>query len=487
VRKNNMKTALLVSMMSLTMAGCASFQDYLPPEPSEAVSQTTLTDADYQFASEQTPVSAWWKEFDDVQLTQLVEQALKTNLDVRVAYANLLQARAISTALNSDRTPTLNANGGYNRNLFSEEYPSSSVRANDQYSAGFDSTWELDLFGRVSNRIQAQLEQEQAIGADLQQIYVTVAAEVARNYFELRGAQYRLDIAERNAKNQGETYELTENMLSAGSASALDVSRAKTQLSLTRSLIPPLKAQVTAAINRLSVLTGQVPNTLQTELAESKALPSLPVTVAVGNAQDLLKRRPDIRSAERLLASSVSSYNIAVSDLFPSVNLVGSIGFLSTNLSTFGTSALAGSIGPSLSWQLFDRNRLYAQIDQADASSITAMAQYEKTVLSALEETQTALSDFSHEEQRRAELQEAAASAQQSVKMAKDRFDFGYDNFLDVLDAERTLLEAEDSLANSEIEAGLDLISIYKALGGGWEVAPEPTLPEQTYMTDSDK
>jgi len=465
----NMKTALIISMMSLSMVGCASFRDYQQPVADTSVTTTELSDEAYQFASAQQPVVAWWKEFKDDQLTTLVERSLTTNLDIRIAYANLLEARALSRAISSDRYPSVDANGGYSRNLYSQEIASSGVRAADNYQAGFDSSWELDLFGRVSARISSQLEQEQAVNANLQQMYVTVAAEVARNYFELRGAQYRLDIAERNAKNQSETYTLTEGMLNAGKASALDVSRAKTQLGLTRSLIPPLKAQVSASINSLSVLTGQVPNALRNVLSDSKPLPSLPLSVAVGNTKDLLERRPDIRSAERLLASSISNYNIAVSDLFPTVSLVGSLGFLSTNLATFGTSALTGSIGPSLTWQLFDRDRLYAQIDQADARSQTALAQYEKTVLNALEETQTALSNFSHEEERRHQLQTAAASALNSVTMAKQRFDYGYDSFIDVLDAERTLLNAEDSLANSEISSILNLIAIYKALGGGWQ------------------
>jgi multidrug efflux system outer membrane protein len=286
----------------------------------------------------------------------------------------------------------------------------------------------------------------------------------------LRGAQYRLDIAQRNAENQKETFELTEKILNAGGASALDVSRARTQLSLTRSTIPPLRAQIDSTINSLSVLTGQVPDALRSNLSQSKALPSLPLSVAVGDAQTLLNRRPDIRSAERSLAASVADYNLRVADLFPKVSILGSLGFISTNLSSFGTSALAGSIGPSISWQVFDRDRLKAYVDQADAQTDAALARYEKTVLSALEEIQSAMSDFSNEEQRRAELQQAAASAKQSAIMARNRFDSGYDNFLDVLDAERTLLEAEDTLANSEITSGLNLVAIYKALGGGWQV-----------------
>lgn len=465
-----MKKVLLCSLISLSITGCAQFRDYVSPETEPAVSATELSDERYQFANAQQPITDWWTTFQDPQLTQLVDNALVHNLDVRIALANLQAARALSRAVSSDRYPTVDANGGYSRNLYSEEAQNSATRAADIYEAGFDANWELDIFGRVSYGIESQLAQEQAIAADLQQMYVSVAAEVARQYFTLRGAQYRLDIAERNAKNQNETFELTEKILNAGGASALDVSRARTQLSLTRSTIPPLRAQIDSTINSLSVLTGQVPDALRSSLQNTKALPSLPLTVAVGDVQQLLTRRPDIRSAERTLAASVADYNLTVADLFPKVSILGSLGFISTNLSTFGTSALAGSIGPSISWQVFDRDRLKAYVDQADAQTEVALAQYEKTVLSALEELQSAMTEFSNEEQRRAELQEAAASAKQSATMARNRFDSGYDNFLDVLDAERTLLEAEDTLANSEITSGLNLVAIYKALGGGWQV-----------------
>lgn len=465
-----MKKLMLCTLISLSISGCAQFRDYQSPTADSSVETTQLSDESYQFATAQQPIADWWTSFQDPQLSQLVEEALSHNLDVRIALANLQAARALSRAVGSDRYPTVDANAGYSRNLYSEEAQNSTARAADVYETGFDASWELDIFGRVSYGIQSQLAQEQAIAADLQQMYVSVAAEVARQYFVLRGAQYRLDIAQRNAENQKETFELTEKILNAGGASALDVSRARTQLSLTRSTIPPLRAQIDSTINSLSVLTGQVPDALRSNLSQSKALPSLPLSVAVGDAQTLLNRRPDIRSAERSLAASVADYNLRVADLFPKVSILGSLGFISTNLSSFGTSALVGSIGPSISWQVFDRDRLKAYVDQVDAQTDAALARYEKTVLSALEEIQSAMSDFSNEEQRRAELQQAAASAKQSATMARNRFDSGYDNFLDVLDAERTLLEAEDTLANSEITSGLNLVAIYKALGGGWQV-----------------
>lgn len=474
-----MKLRYLSTLIGITLAvsGCAtSFRDYQAPASPEALDTVALQQADNaRLKVDTAPVTDWWYEFNDSLLTDLIDQAMVANPDVRIAYANLQEARALSREVGYDRQPSVNATGDYSRNLNSQETVSgnSLPRSNNSYQAGFDASWELDLFNRVSSRIEAQAALTESVQADLQQIYVTIAAEVARAYVDLRGAQHRLDIAERNQQNQAETYQLTQVLLDGGRATALDVSRAKTQLTLTSATVPPLQAAVVTAINRLSVLTGQVPNALQSDLTEKMPLPELPVTVAVGDASSLLKRRPDIRSAERTLAASVSSYNVAVTDLFPTVRLLGSLGFVATNLSSFGTTALAGALGPSLEWQVFNRDSVRARIDQADARSQAQLAFYDKTVLAALEETQSAISNFAREEERRAALQQAAKSAAHSAELAKQRFDQGYDDFLDMLDAERTLLATEDTLANSEIASVLNLIAIYKSLGGGWQVNSE--------------
>lgn len=462
-----------VLVIAVSISGCASFRAYQPPENPEGSQRIDLSVADRErFSALQEPVAAWWNEFNDPELSGLIEQALKTNLDVRIAYANLMQARAIEKVAKYDRFPTVTANAGYARELNSRELSgsSSTPRVDDRYSAGLDATWELNLFGRVTARIEEQEALEAAALADLQQGYVSIAAEVARTYIELRGAQYRLNIAQRNASNQADSYELTVKLFDGGRGTSLDVARAKTQLDLTRSSVPILRADVVSAMNRLAVLTGNVPDKLREPVFVIQAMPSLPVTVAVGDVTSLLKRRPDIRSAERKLAARVAQYNLASSDLFPTVNLLGSLGFLATNLGSFGSSALAGSLGPSLSWRAFDLGRVRAQVSQSDARTQAALALYERSVLEALEETQVALVRFSGEEQRRATLQQAAASAKQAASLARQRFDAGVDGFIDVLDAERTLLQAENTLAESETASAIDLIAIYKALGGGWQV-----------------
>ncbi len=468
----NLKNILLMSACAVSLSACVSFKDYKEPVNPLGASEVSFVDLDDKRYQQASPISKWWSEFDDPMLGDLIERSLRTNLDARIAMANLLEARSLSRHVGFDRVPTVNTNASYNRQRLSEDgvggTPPDLTVSN--YDAGVSALWELDLFGRVSENIKAQKALEGQALADLQNMYVLIAAEVARTYVELRGAQYRLDIAQRNADNQESTYKLTQTLSNGGRATELDVSRAKTQLEVTKSTIPPLKAQVTASINRLSVLTGRVPDALSGELAGVKPLPSLPMTVAVGNAEELLKRRPDIRSAERALASSIARYNVAVTEFFPKVSLSGSLGFAATDLGSFGSGTGTASIGPSLSWRALDFGRVRAEIDQADARATASLNAYEKTVLEALEETQTSLSNFTREEERRLTLQEAARSAKKSAELAKLRFNKGVDGFLDVLDAERTLLDTEDALAASEVAAAVNLIAIYKSIGGGWQV-----------------
>ena len=222
------------------------------------------------------------------------------------------------------------------------------------------------------------------------------------------------------------------------------------------------------------MLTGRLPDALRAELAEIRNIPSIPPAIAVGDASSLLKRRPDIRRTERELAASIAEYNVAVTNLFPVVSITGNLGFLATDFSSLGSSsAFTAGVGPAISWAAFDLGRVRAQIDQSDARTQAALARYEKTVLEAFEEVQNALVNFNREEQRRVKLRRAARSSVESAVLARQRFDAGVDGFLDVLDAERTQLEAENSLAISETTAALDLIAIYKALGGGWQIMME--------------
>lgn len=466
-------TVLLLVLVS----ACTNVRHYETPAAPEGIDAIDLTDSGNERLKASAPVEQWWTQLQDPKLDGLINDALDRNLDVQIAIANLLAARAIARKSGFDRYPTITSSASYSRERLSEEGIGSRPGDNTEndYRAGLDGSWTLDLFGRVSQGIALQEALRDAAIADLHDVYINVAAEVAATYVELRGAQYRLDIARRNAGNQQKTYGLTVNLAEGGRSTNLDVARARTQLDLTLAGIPQIQAAINGAINRLSVLTGSVPDTLRTQLSGVQSLPSLPVSVTVGNAPDLLKRRPDIRRAERQLASTVAQYNVVAADLFPRVDILGSIGFIATSLSTFGTgAAVAGNIGPSLSWAAFDLGRVRARIDEADSRTLAALAVYERTVLLALEQLHTALSDFSLQEIRRERLRSAARSSAEAAALARQRFEAGIDTFLDVLDAERTQLEAEDALAVSETRAALDLVRVYLALGGGWEIKQIP-------------
>ncbi len=467
---HNVKTLFLISSCALALSACKTMHDPKVPTVPAGFEQIDLTALGNERFQTCEPVMSWWKTLEDAQLDFLISWSMDHNKDVGIALANLQEARGALRENGYDRYPTATADGSYQRNYASKETGVSVTdRSTSLYSTGLNASWELDLFGRVSAKAEGAEARERASLADLRSAYVAVAAEVAANYSGLRGAQYRLSIANRNAENQKKTYGLTKRLTEGGRGTQLDVSRALTQLELTKSTIPALEAAVTAHINRLSVLTGQVPDALREVLSEVKPMPSIPVTVNLGNVSDILSRRPDIAAAKHNVAAATADYNVASANRFPVVSIIGSLGFVATNISSFGTSALAASVGPSVSWSAFDMNRVRAQIDQADARAQRSLMVYEKTVLEALEELQTAVSDFSKEEERRGYLQRAARSSKESATLARARYEAGVDTFLDVLNAEATLLEAEDLLAQSEVNAALDLISVYKALGGGWQ------------------
>ena len=468
------KITTMMLLVSVTACSASFRTNDKPQAAADLASNNLLSTSDGNARmTHAEPIVTWWQHFDDQQLSELVEKALQNNLDIKIGYANLMAARAIATEVGYDRLPSADLNADYNRERRSEETAtlSSGQRSNNSYSLGFDASWELDLFDRVSNRIKASDAESDALQEELKSLQVSIAAEVAKTYIELRGAQYRVNIAERNADVQQDTLELTRNLTRGGVASRLDIAQAETQLSLTLAEIPLREATATAAINRLSVLTGQNPERLSEQLAMSKPIPSLPMAVNIGNAAELLRERPDIIAAEKRLTAATANYNLAVADQFPAVNIVGSLGFIATNLSTFGSSsAIASAIGPSLSWGVFDTGRIQARIKQNDAKSQAALANYQLTVLKALEETKTAISDFAREEQRRERLQDAARTSTQAESIATQRFELGDTDFLPVLDSQRTRLNSEDSLAVSETQSAVKLISIYKSLGKGWRI-----------------
>ena len=352
--------------------------------------------------------------------------------------------------------------------------PPGGDRDIELYDVGFDASWELDFFGRVRRSIEASSAAVGAAEASRQDVIVSLLAEVARNYFELRGAQNRLAVARRNAENQRQTLDLTIALLEGGRGTELDTSRAEAQLTSTLASIPPLETTVKQAMYRLGVLIGQQPTALEAELSEPLPLPALPTLVALGKPDDLLRRRPDIRVTERNLAAATANIGVATADLFPRITFTGSVALQAgsfVGLVKGGSDTFA--IGPGIFWAAFDLGRVRARIRAADARTEAALAQYEQRVLLALEETENALVSFTRQQARRDLLQASAQASEKAQNLARQRYQFGVADFLTVLDAERTLLEAQDRLADSETLTATALVAVYKALGGGWEIAPE--------------
>ncbi len=458
-------------LSAVAVAACAVGPDYRRPHTEVAAS---FANAEATTFSSQEAQAAFWRQFDDDTLNTLVAAALTSNHDLRIALGRLAEARALRRQSLYDFAPTITASGSHQTQKFPKVETGFPYTAS-YYDASFDAFWELDLFGRVRRGVEATTADLQGTEAGLRDAQVSVIAEVARTYFELRGDQARLEVARRNVANQQETLQLTNARFDAGRGTELDTSRARAQLSTTLSTIDPLEAAVSRSIHRLSVLTGREPNALQTLLSSPRELPPLPRMVAVGDPETLLRRRPDIRVAERQLAASNARIGVAVGDLFPNVTFVGSFGFDAASLSGLGTAeSRAYTIGPGISWAAFDLGRVRAQVAAQRAHTDTALAQYEQTVLRALEETENALVTHARTRDEVLHTADAAEASATAARLARTRYEGGAVDFLEVLDAERTQLEAEDHLAQSRTDAATTLVAVYKALGGSWEGAPLP-------------
>ncbi|CAM2010032.1 efflux transporter outer membrane subunit [Acanthopleuribacter pedis] len=446
---------------------CAPVRPLQDAEPPEATAQTFLAEKDNRFA-DASVVTGWWGRFNDPQLTALVERALAHNLDVVQAVARLDRNTALLKARGYDRYPTVTSQAGYSRERASEELVG-PVAAQDgnRFNLAANIAWELDILGRIKQRIAVAETEAAWSEADLDAVRISVAAEVGRAYMDLRGAQYRLDVAERNLANQKESVELTQALSEGGRGTDLDVARAETLLRTTQASIPPIQADLARAVHRLAVLTAQPSAQLRADLGKPRALPSLPEQVGLGDVAGLLQRRPDLRQAQQRVLQATAQYNLEATDLFPRVSVIGSLGFLSGSFSNLFTSeAFNYAIGPVVDWSFLDRHRQKAELSAADARVREQVAAYQQQVLAALEELDNALAAFSREEERRRQLVLAGQSAAKTVELARVRFEAGIDSYLDVLDAERTLLETESSLAVSEIAAANQLIAVYYALGG---------------------
>jgi len=460
---------LCLCLALVFLGGCAAVgPDYVPPE--KEVSSRWHTPLKGGLAGESTDqeaLSQWWRTLDDPVLARLMEEAVTGNLDLKEARARVREARAKRGIEDAGLFPYVDASGKMTRSQGSEETGAGTRRT--LYAAGFDAGWEVDIFGGIRRSVEAADADLQASQASLRDVLVTLTAEVGLNYVEMRAYQTRLAVAEANLKAQEETHQLTQWRFQAGLSDALSVEQARYNLENTRSQVPTLRSGLEASLNRIAVLLGKEPGELHKELASSAPIPVTPMQVAVGIPAECIRRRPDIRQAERELAGQTARIGVATAELYPKFSLLGSIGLEALSLGGFASSdGLTYSFGPTFSWRIFDAGAIRQNIEVQTALQEQALVRYESAILFALEEVENSLKAYAEEQNRRAALQQASEAAQQAVKLAQNKYEAGIIDFNEVLDAQRSQLSFEDQLAQSEGTVTTHLITLYKALGGGW-------------------
>ncbi len=478
----------LVLLAALVSSSCVVGPDYRAPStPAPArFTRHEVPRAAGDFPSDAVD-AAWWRRFDDPLLDQLVTLASDRNHDLRIAQARLLEARALWTEARFDLLPTIRSEASYENSQTSRATRPDEARQrrhNEVYRFGFDATWELDLWGRVRRGVEAARATVAAVEATRDETLVVVRAELAANYLDLRGLQAQLEVARRNATNQTETLRLAEALRDGGQGTQLDVARARSQLHSTLAGIPPIEAATEQTLHRLAVLCGNTPtddSALFRQLALPAPLPRHRGDLATGDPAALLRRRPDIRAAERQLAAATARVGVDVADLFPRVTWQGNVGLEANRLSGFSGSGLeAWGFGPRISWAALDLGRVRQRIRASQARTSGDLARYEQTVLLALEETADSLVNLARERERLASLIEAESSAAEAVELARQRYRDGIADFLSVLDSERTLLALQDQRVASSTRELTRLVAVYKALAGGWEEPKrEDTPPTQ--------
>ncbi|HLZ55031.1 MAG TPA: efflux transporter outer membrane subunit [Verrucomicrobiae bacterium] len=470
----------IMALLAVFASGCADVPSVGPDYHQPAVSTPArwgepLTGGE---TSGRAAVADWWKNFHDPELDSLIARAVQSNLDLKIAQARVREARAEYGIAVGNLWPTVDASGSYARQRQSKNQPVLSSLPmppgvpfeNNVYQAGFDASWEIDVFGGKRRAVESAKAQVAAAQFGEGDVLVTLLGDVARNYVEARGYQRQLEIARENIRAQEQTLALTQNRFTNGLANNLDVQQATALLATTRANLPTLETALHASIHRLGVLLGQPPEVLQTEFSSVAPIPAAPPIVPVGLPSELLLRRPDVQLAERQLAAATANIGVAKADLFPKFYLTGVAGFQGVSADEWFTGdSKFWSVGPAVQWRIFDAGRIRANIKVQNARQEQALAAYEQTALSAFEDVENALTAYAKEQVRRRSLEDAVKSSHESLRLANQLYANGLANFINVLDAERSLYQAQDALVQSDRTVSTDVIALYKSLGGGWE------------------
>jgi len=412
-------------------------------------------------------LAKWWSTLNDPILSDLMEKAIVNNKDIGQARARIREERARWNISKAGLFPTLDASGSFRKSGSSKE--TGSGKETDLYSADFDASWELDLFGGTRRSVEAASAELQASEEDLRDILVSLLAEIALNYTEVRTFQARMEMVEKNLAIQDQTYQMAQSLYTSGLSNGIAIQQAKYNLENTRSQIPGLKISLEEAKNRISVLLGENPGSVHGALKETGPVPVCPLEIAVGVPADVLRQRPDIRRAEKKLAAQTARIGAAVADLYPKLSFTGSIGFEALDPDKlFLAHSRSYGFGPRITWPIFRAGSIRNNIEVQSALEEELLGKYESAVLNALSEVENQLTVYMEEQNRKQSLNEAKQAAMRAVDLAQNQYQAGMIDFTGVLDAQRSLLSFEDNLIQCEGNIISSLVRLYKALGGGW-------------------
>jgi outer membrane protein, multidrug efflux system len=471
-----MKLTIIITSMCLgLLMGCAVGPNYRQPNASTPSSWSSpLAGGE---TNNPAHLAAWWRNFNDTNLNSLMATAVQSNLTLRIAEAHVRQARAQHGVVAGALWPSIGSSASYSRNRFgANSFPPLAEFGvpldYNLYSAGFDAAWELDIFGGTRRAVEAANAEIGSAEYGQRDVLISLLAEVARDYISARAYQQRLVITLDNIRVQREILDLTSNRFQNGLNSDLDVQQATAVLTSTEAQVPSLETGFRQNVYALAVLLAQPPGTLLNEMSAEKRIPITPPTVPVGLPSDLLQRRPDVQRAERELAAATARIGVAKADYFPKFSLTGFTALESISASDwFDYGSRAWSAGPTVQWQLFEAGRIRANVRVQNARQEEALDTYQQTVLVALEDAENALTAYAKEQVRRQSLSQSVDANQQALELSTQLYKSGLADFLHVLDSERSLYAAQDALVQSDQAVSLNLVQLYKALGGGWETA----------------
>ncbi|MEW9309967.1 efflux transporter outer membrane subunit [Labrys neptuniae] len=473
------KRAMVIMPLALVLSACAVGPDYV--KPSLAVpAQYTSTNREQSAAKPQ--LSRWWTRLADPMLNALIEEAVQSNLDVATAKARVREARATYHQSVGTLFPTVRNTDSATRQRSvagGSSGAASGPQITSQFQAGFDVSWEIDLFGKNQRGAEAAEYGVQAADEQLRLALLTLVGDVASNYVQARGYQARIALAQRTAAAQRETAQLTKSRFDAGGISGVDVATSTGQASTTEAAIPSLEVSYAEVVHRLGVLTGRAPGDLATRMKRGGPIPRPKLPMPVGIPADILSARPDVRQAERVLAQATARIGQAEAARYPTISLAGNIATTGSKIGDIAkNSSIGWSFGPTLNVPIFNGGQLRAAVEVEQARRDQNFIGYKAAVLKALEEVENALVAIAQEQIRYRKLTASVVAYRQATTLARSLYQGGSANFLTVLDAERSLYTAEDALVQSRIALGTAYITLNKALGGGWNGAIEVSKPE---------